>query len=273
VGAACLVAQAAVRAGAGLVTLASPRSVYSIAATKLSEVIHLPLPEDDQGRVHPDAAQLLRDGLPRYNSLVVGSGLGWSSGTTEFLSRLLTPGPAAPVPTVIDADGLNNLSRLPNWWQRLPNATIITPHPGEMSTLTGWTTAEVQQDRVQSARSWAGQWGVTVVLKGANTVVAQPGGAVRVCPCANPGLASGGTGDVLTGTIGGLLAQGLGPQEAAGCGVYLHARAGASAVERRGNTGTVASDLIDLLPETINRLRRGSGTGSGRPIFAYTNLP
>ena len=268
VGAACLAAQAAVRAGAGLVTLASPRSVYSIAAAKLTEVIHLPLPEDDQGRVHPEAAQVLGDRLPRYNSLAVGSGLGWSSGTTEFLSRLLTPGPAAPVPTVIDADGLNNLSGLPNWWQRLPGPTVITPHPGEMSTLTGRSTAEVQRDRVQSARSWAAKWGVTVVLKGANTVVAQPGGTVRVSPFANPGLASGGTGDVLTGTIGGLLAQGLAPHDAAGCAVYLHARAGAKAVERRGNTGTVASDLIDLLPETIDQLRRGSGASGGRPIFA-----
>jgi NAD(P)H-hydrate epimerase len=258
VGAAYLASQSAVRAGAGLVTLATPQSVYPIAATKLTEVIHLPLPEDDEGRIHPDGAQLIQDNLSRYNCLVVGCGMGWSDGTTAFLQRLLLSGPQLPVPMVIDADGLNNLSRLPNWWQRLGGPAVLTPHPGEMATLTGVSTQEIQEDRVTAARQWATKWNVTVVLKGAHTVIAEPGGLVHVSPFANPGLASGGTGDVLTGIIGGLMAQGLSPYLAACCGVYLHGWAGVSVIKQKGNTGTVASDLIEVLPETINWVRGNS---------------
>jgi NAD(P)H-hydrate epimerase len=159
---------------------------------------------------------------------------------------------------VIDADGLNNLSRLPNWWQRLGGPAVLTPHPGEMATLTGVSTQEIQEDRVTAARQWATKWNVTVVLKGAHTVIAEPRGLVHVSPFANPGLASGGTGDVLTGIIGGLMAQGLSPYLAACCGVYLHGWAGVSVIKQKGNTGTVASDLIEVVPETINWVRGNS---------------
>ena len=321
VGAACLVSLAAARTGAGLVTLAAPESVYPIAAAQLTEIIHLPLPEDDAGRLHPDAAGTVRELLPRYSCLAVGSGMGWSAGTTAFLERLLLDDPSSStsgeasttsitaaaaesprstqvpaqiaaqvagqvaIPTVIDADGLNNLSRLPNWWQRRSGALTLTPHPGEMATLTGQTTAAVQQNRVAAARRWAAFWQAVVVLKGACTAVANPGraapggfesdrsgpgrgesnrgepdlaaleGLVRLSPFANPGLASGGTGDVLTGIIGGLLAQGLSPFDAASCGVYLHGRAAETLTARRGNAGILASDLIDCLPQTIMQIR------------------
>ena len=258
VGAAYLAAQSAVRAGAGLVTLATPQSVYPIAASKLTEVIHLPLPEDDDGRIHLDAATVIHHNRSRYDALVLGCGMGWSEGTTAFLQRLLLDGLKLNVPTVIDADGLNNLSRLPNWWQSLAGPAVLTPHPGEMATLTGVPTQEIQQDRVASARQWAATWNTAVVLKGAHTVIAEPGGLVSVSPFANPGLASGGTGDVLTGIIGGLMAQGLSPHLAACCGVYLHGRAAESVVQQRGNAGTVASDLIEVLPETINWVRENS---------------
>ncbi|MFQ6027676.1 MAG: NAD(P)H-hydrate dehydratase, partial [Dehalococcoidia bacterium] len=256
VGAAYLASQAAVRVGAGLVTLATPRSVYPIAASKLTEVIHLPLPEDADGRVHSDAAQVIRSGLPRYSSLVIGSGLGWSEGTRDFLKQLLIAEPSPQLPTLVDADGLNNLSQLDHWWQKLPGGAVLTPHPGEMATLTGLATGEVQQDRVASARHWADYWQVSLVLKGAYTAIAAPEGLVRVSPFANPGLASGGTGDVLTGITGGLLAQGLSPYHAACCGVYLHGLAAEAVTGRSGNTGMIASDLIEALPETINRLRQ-----------------
>ena len=316
VGAACLVSLAAARTGAGLVTLAAPESVYPIAAAQLTEIIHLPLPEDDAGRLHAAAAGTLRELLPRYSCLAVGSGMGWSAGTTAFLERLLldeppssTSGAAsttsitaaaaespeltqvtaqvtaqvaaqAAIPTVIDADGLNNLSRLPNWWQRRSGPLALTPHPGEMATLTGQTTAAVQQNRAAAARRWAAFWQAVVVLKGACTAIANPGraapdgfepdragpyrgepdlaaleGLVRLSPFANPGLASGGTGDVLTGIIGGLLAQGLSPFDAASCGVYLHGRAAETLTARRGNAGILASDLIDCLPQTIKQIR------------------
>jgi len=258
VGAAYLASQAAVRAGAGLVTLATPRSVYSIAAGKLTEVIHLPLPEDGEGRVSAEAADTIRSSLSRYSTILVGCGLGWSQGTTDFLERLLLEmRPAVPtVPTVIDADGLNNLSGLADWWRRLGGPVAVTPHPGEMATLTGTSAPELQKDRVESARQWATQWNVTVVLKGAHTVIAEPGGLVRVSPFANPGLASGGTGDVLAGIIAGLLAQGLSPADATCCGVYLHGRVAEAVRDRMGDAGTIASDLIERLPETMGRLRR-----------------
>lgn len=257
VGAAYLASQAAVRVGAGLVTLATPEGVYPIAASKLTEVIYLPLPEDDAGLIHPNAAQLIRESLPRYDAILLGCGLGWSSGTTEFLERLLLSEPQPTLPAVIDADGLNNLSRLPDWWQRLGGPVALTPHPGEMATLTGAKTAEVQKDRIGSARQWAARWNATVALKGAYTVVAEPEGTARVSPFANPGLASGGTGDVLTGIIGGLIAQGMSPYDAACCGVYLHGLAGEAVRDTMGDTGTIASDLIWRLPETIKRLRSG----------------
>jgi NAD(P)H-hydrate epimerase len=255
VGAAYLASQAAVRSGAGLVTLATPESVYPIAAGKLTEVIHLPLPEDDEGCVSPEAADSIRSKVGRYNSILLGCGLGRTKGTTEFVERLVSEvRPAAPM--LIDADGLNNLSALADWWRRLEGPVAVTPHPGEMATLTGASTAEVQQDRVESARRWAAHWNVTVVLKGAHTVIAEPGGPVRVSPFANPGLASGGTGDVLAGIIAGLLAQGLSPADATCCGVYLHGQVAEAVRDRMGDAGTIASDLIELLPETMGRLRR-----------------
>ena len=255
VGAAFLAAQAAVRTGAGLVTLATPESVYPIAAGKLTEVIHLPLPEDPDGLVHPDAAELIRANLSHYDVLAVGCGLGQSEGTQKFMERLVLDQPQLSLPLVIDADGLNNLSRLENWWQRLPGITVLTPHPGEMATLTGAPTAEIQRDRIGAARKWADYWKVALVLKGAHTAVAHLDQAVRVSPFANPGLASGGTGDVLTGIIAALMAQGLSGGLAASCGVYLHGQAGAGAVLDVGEAGLTATDLIQQLPQTMGRLR------------------
>ena len=280
VGAACLVAAAAGRAGAGLVTLAAPESVYPSAAAQLTETIHLPLPEDGAGWIHPDAAGIIRDLLPRYSCLAVGSGMGQSAGTAAFMERLLLDGAASPasspaaippsispsIPVVVDADGLNNLSRRPDWWRRQenrPGPLVLTPHPGEMATLTGLSTTAIQQDRVATARRYAAQWQAVVVLKGAFTAIAEPGGGdspageglVRLSPFANPGLASGGTGDVLTGIIGGLLAQGLTPFDAASCGVYLHGQAAAALTARQGNAGLLASDLVAALPQTIHQLR------------------
>ena len=256
VGAAYLAAQASVRAGSGLTTLASPSSVYPIAAGKLTEAIHLPLPEDGEGRIHPDASQVIRGGLDRYSVMLAGCGMGWSQGTQAFLEQLLLGESPPELPMVIDADGLNNLSQMGEWWRRLGGPAVLTPHPGEMATLTGTSTPEVQRDRISSARQWSRHWNVTVVLKGAHTLIADPGGLARISPFANPGLASGGTGDVLTGIIAGLMAQGLSPSVAAGCGVYIHGQAGEAVRRRIGDTGSIASDLIQRLPETIRDLKR-----------------
>lgn len=263
-GAAYLASQAAVRVGTGLVTLASPSGAYSIAASKLTEVIHLPLPEDSEGRVTVAGAGLivglLEEGPRRYNAMLVGCGLGWSAETTDFMERLLLnpldSGPSANTPVIIDADGLNNLSKLPEWWGRLDRPAAVTPHPGEMSILTGIATAELQKDRVASVRHWSSLWGVTVALKGAYTAVAEPGGLVRVSPFSNPGLASGGTGDVLSGIIAGLMAQGLSPNDATCCGVFVHGDAAERVRRRIGESGMVASDLLEALPETLATLRQ-----------------
>ena len=260
VGAAFLASQAAVRVGAGLVTLATPRSVYTIAASKLTEVIHLPLPEDGDGRVSAAGAQLIEKNLSLYDAMLAGCGLGFSQGTTEFLEQLLLNqtlrGQPASLPVIIDADGLNNLSQLGEWWRRLERPAAVTPHPGEMATLSGMATTELQQDRAGSARHWASYWGVTLALKGAHTVVAEPGGIVRVSPFSNPGLASGGTGDVLSGIIVGLMAQGLSPNDATCCGVFLHGYVGESVRRRLGDSGMAASDLLEELPESLTRLRQ-----------------
>lgn len=245
VGAAVLAAGAAARAGAGLVTLAAPQSVYLRAAALRPEIIHLPLPEDAAGRVQPAAAAVIRAALPRYSSMAVGSGLGQSAGVTEFIHRLLLTPPCPPLPTVVDADGLNCLAQIADWPQRRGTPLVLTPHPGEMATLTGLTTAAIQQDRIAIARRYAAEWGAVVVLKGAYTAIAEPGrqppaGMVRLSPFANPALATGGTGDVLTGIIAGLLAQGLDGFAAASGGVYRHGAAAA----KLPSGGLLAGDLL-----------------------------
>ena len=172
------------------------------------------------------------------------------------MERLLLTGDDAPaLPAVIDADGLNNLSRCENWADRLHTLAVLTPHPGEMATLTGQPTARVQNDRLGAATQSAAQWRQTVLLKGAHSVVASPDGRRCVLPFANPALAAGGTGDVLTGIVGGLLAQGVAPYEAAALGGFLHGTAGEEARTRHGDAGVVASDLLELLPSIMARIR------------------
>jgi hydroxyethylthiazole kinase-like uncharacterized protein yjeF len=258
VGASYLASQATVRAGAGLTTLATPESVYPIAAAKSTEPIHLPLLENEDGLVDARAAQVLREGSRRYTNILLGCGLGLSEGTVAFVEDLLfnpeSPGLSA-LPTLVDADGLNNLARIKDWHDRPRGPLVLTPHPGEMATLTGLSTAEIQKDRVAVAREYSAKWNVALVLKGANTVIAQPDGIVMVASLANPGMATGGTGDVLSGIIAGLMAQGLSPAIAASCGVYLHGEAGREIVARLGNTGTAASDLLPEIPAALRRIR------------------
>ena len=260
VGAAFLASQGAIRAGAGLVTLATPKSVYPMAATKLTEAIHLPLIEDDDGRIDPNGANILRESAGLYSAMLVGCGMGFSTGTTRFVEKLLLDTPEESAPVIIDADGLNNLAQHAEWWKRLARPVVVTPHPGEMATMTGGATAEIQEDRVAMARLWASRWNAVVVLKGAYTVISEPQGITWIAPFANPGLASGGTGDVLSGIIVGLLAQGSTPVDAACCAVYLHGLAGDLVSRSMGNTGTIASDLTSILPETIAQVRQAATT-------------
>ena len=260
VGAAWLASQASVRTGAGLTTLASPEGVYRIAAAKGAEAIHLPLPEDGDGRIHLSAADVIQNSDRRFTALLAGCGMGWSRRTTEFLEQLVCenkPGHSR-LPLLVDADGLNNLSSIDGWHTRIAAPLVLTPHPGEMSTLTGLPVSAIQADRIGAAREWAERWGATVVLKGAYTVIATPGEPVQIAPFANPGLATGGTGDVLSGVIVSLLAQGLSPYEAAALGVYLHASAAEIVTNHIGRAGLAASDLLDALPLASRDLRRAT---------------
>ena len=160
---------------------------------------------------------------------------------------------------VLDADALNTLSQIPQWWRQLTGNAILTPHPGEMARLAGVSIDEVQSDRVGIASRLALEWHKTVVLKGAYTVIAASDGQVKISPVANPGLASAGTGDVLTGAIAGMVAQGLSLFDAAACGVNLHGEAGEAVKAELGDAGMIATDLLPVLPLVIKRLKTGDG--------------
>lgn len=258
VGAAYLACEGAVRVGAGLVTLAVARSLQPILASKLTEVTYAPLPESEPGYVDSAAHEVLHETLTDYNVLLMGCGLSQHPGVTDFVRRsLLDMPPSLSPPLVLDADALNSLAGAPDWWQRLRQDAILTPHPGEMARLTARSTDEIGQRRVAMARQTAAQWQKTVVLKGAHTVVASPNGYVMVSPVASAGLASAGTGDVLAGAIAGLLAQGLLPFDAATCGVYLHGRAGELVEAELGDAGMAASDLLAALPKVVKRIKEG----------------
>jgi NAD(P)H-hydrate epimerase len=254
IGAMYLACEAALRMGAGLVTLATPISLQPILASKLTEATYAPLPESDLGVVAAEAAEALRPFLASADVLLLGCGLGQSAAASSFVESLVL-GPVKLPPLVLDADALNLLAQIPHWWQRLPGDAILTPHPGEMSRLTGLSVAEIQSKRLSVARDLAVSWQKTIVLKGACTVVASPDGEASLNPTINPGLASGGTGDVLAGAIAGLVAQGLSLRDAAVAGVFLHSQAGEMARRAMGNAGMLASDLLPLLPVAIRNTR------------------
>lgn len=254
-GAASLACLGAARAGAGLVTLASVPSVIAAAAAHAAEITYMPLSTDETGSVVGDSWKDLIDWVPNYSSLLVGPGLGVSEVAQEFVRSLFNAVKPLGKGLVLDADGLNNLAGLERWWEHGDGQIIITPHPGEMSRLTGLSVPEIQADRLSVAGRAAREWGVVVVLKGAFTVVAAPSGAVRICPFANPALATAGTGDVLSGIIAGLIAQGLDAFDSATCGVYIHTAAGEIMRERMGEAGGLASDLLLVVPEAMKRIR------------------
>jgi hydroxyethylthiazole kinase-like uncharacterized protein yjeF len=256
IGAAYLACSGAIRVGVGLVTLAVPPTLQSILAAKLTEVTYLPLPESHPGVPSLEAARLVSQQLGNYDVLLLGCGLGQSPAAVRMVRSVLLPKQRRELPAlVLDADALNTLANVPDWWQHLNSDAIVTPHPGEMARLTGMSVPEIQADRLGVAKKWAAEWNKTVVLKGAYTVIASPDSRSVISPMANPGLASAGSGDVLTGAIAGLVAQGLPLFEAAACGVYLHGEAGELVKSRLGDAGMIASDLLPELPIAIKRLK------------------
>jgi NAD(P)H-hydrate epimerase len=258
-GAAYLACMAAYRAGAGLVTLATGRSIFPILAAKSSEVTFLPMPEAEPGYMSADGLNTLREALANYDAVLIGCGLGLHEQTQRLVQQVAELLKGAPLPRlVVDADGLNALAAVRDWRPMLPANAVLTPHPGEMSRLSGLTIEAIGLDRIGLAMGRAAAWGHVVVLKGAYTIVASPEGQATVNPFANPALATAGTGDVLAGVVGGLLAQGMTPYDAAVCGVFLHGLAAQLVTAQIGDTGMLASDLLGALPLAARALRMPS---------------
>jgi hydroxyethylthiazole kinase-like uncharacterized protein yjeF len=253
-GAAYLTSTAAARAGAGLVRLLVADAIYPILAAKCTEVMATPVPEVAPGAVGHAAYDSILRQLAAAQAGVIGPGLGRDSSTWRLAVDLAVH---APCPLVIDADGLNALADSPRTRGKLPRNRVLTPHPGELGRLMAKTPDAINADRIAAARKAAKDWGAVVVLKGARTVVATPDGRVSEDPHEVPALASGGTGDVLSGIVGGLMAQGLEPFTAAVTGVYVHAAAGRRISQRLGDSGLLAGDLLLEIPPVMNVLRQG----------------
>ncbi|MBV8195709.1 MAG: NAD(P)H-hydrate dehydratase [Candidatus Dormibacteraeota bacterium] len=252
-GAPQLAAMGAARGGAGLVTVCVPEAIYPIVAARCLEVMPLPLPDGGTGSLHPDALESLQERLRGADVLVMGPGLGRAAETARaFLGIVAT----LQCPTVVDADGLNIAAARGVDWRASGQSIVLTPHPAEMARLVQSETAAVQSHRLEVAQRYARERGVTVVLKGAETIIAAPDGRQHVDTHRVVALASGGTGDVLAGVLGSMLAQGLEPFDAAVAAVTIHAEAGLLVQERRGRAGGLASDVLDSLPEAQERLRR-----------------
>jgi ADP-dependent NAD(P)H-hydrate dehydratase / NAD(P)H-hydrate epimerase len=250
-GAALLAGKAAYRAGAGLVTMAVPELLHTALAGHIPEAIWIPLPHEN-GFISETAVEVALNNLGRATALLIGPGLGDKPSTGRFIERLL---PSISIPMAVDADGLRHLSQIMDWQKKITAPAVLTPHPGEMSVLTGLPLSEIQSNREEIAVKYAKEWGHVVVLKGAFTVIASPDGRSTVIPVATPALARAGTGDVLAGLVVGLLAQGLDPYDAAIAGAFIHAQAGLLAAETLGTTTSVlASDVLDAIPDVIGEL-------------------
>ena len=247
-GAAALSASAALRSGAGLVTLGIPESSLPVASGLCMEVMTAPLAETDSGALSDNAFPAVMALLKGKKCLAIGPGMGTDPATRRLVSRLVMESPA---PMVVDADGLNHIAGNPEILQSRRPEIVLTPHPGEMARLTGRTASWIQENRISCARKFAVKYKVHVVLKGARTVIAHPDGHVFVNPTGNPGMASAGMGDVLTGVVTAFIAQGYPPGIAAHLGVYLHGLAADALAEAKGPYGFLASDVAAALPSAI----------------------
>jgi ADP-dependent NAD(P)H-hydrate dehydratase / NAD(P)H-hydrate epimerase len=253
-GAAALAARAAMRAGVGLVTVATAASVQPVLASLIVEAMSEPLPETAARSVGLDAVDLLGELAERRDAVALGPGLGLHEDTQALARRLVFE---CARPFVVDADALTALAGHLDRLSGAPAPRCLTPHPGEMARMLGVTIADVRRDRVATVRQFATAWHAHVVLKGATSVIGVPDGTVLLNPTGNPGMASGGTGDVLTGILGAFLARGFDATDALVCAVYLHGLAGDVAAERHGQESLVASDVIEALPEAFRRIRGG----------------
>jgi NAD(P)H-hydrate epimerase len=250
-GAARLIAGAAGRIGAGLVTVAVPVGILPVVGATLTEATFVALPETDAGTVATSALPIVLEAAERADALAVGPGLTTHDETADFVRGLLR---AISAPTVLDADGLNAFAgRASELADRRADA-VLTPHDGEFARVTGVGGRELYGDRLGHVRTLAAMSQAVTLLKGGRTLVADPQGLVRINPTGNPFLATAGSGDVLTGMIGGLLARGVPPSDAASSAAYVHGLAGLLVGSERGE-GTLAGDLVDAIPDAVSRVR------------------
>lgn len=250
-GAAAMAAGSAIRAGAGLVTLGIPASLNPVLETQIIEAMTFPLPEKTAGTMGADAFVKILTLMAGKQCLAIGPGIGTDPDTMEIVCQIIQ---ASEVPIVIDADGLNSLAGRTDILNTLKAPAVLTPHPGEMARLANITTREVQSNRISCARKFAVKFNIHLVLKGARTIIAHPDGSVYINPTGNPGMASGGMGDVLTGIIAGLITQGLPIKKAAHAGVFLHGAAADCLAEKISPTGFLATEVMNEIPQQIQRM-------------------
>ena len=256
-GAAALASEAALRVGAGLVTLAIPKSLNTILEVKLSEVMTLPLPETENGSLAESATQYILEYADRNQSvLAIGPGLSQHPETVALVHQLIKENSeqGLDLQMVVDADGLNALAKAKELIPLLNEKAVITPHLGEMERLTGMPIQTLAADRISTAKQFTQKYGLTLVLKGAPTVTSNSNGEVWINPTGNPGMATAGMGDVLTGVITGLIAQKVPSANAATLGVYLHGLAGDIAADTIGIHGLIAGDVLKTIPLAISSL-------------------
>ena len=252
-----MTATAAMRSGAGLVTLAVPAAVLPVAAGMVPEVMTAPLADSESGALDMAALPAVESLYAGKRCLALGPGIGTAEGTARLVRAIVQ---GCPLPMVIDADALNILASTPEVWSKARGPRILTPHPGEMARLMSASVAAIQSDRLGTARALAQRHGVWVVLKGAGTVIAAPDGQVWINASGNPGMASGGMGDVLTGLIAGLIAQQLAPEAASRLGVFIHGAAADRLATRRGPYGYLATEVLRTVPEILRDLTAAPDT-------------
>lgn len=240
-GAAYLAAQASLRSGAGLVFLGVPESIYAIEAVKLHEAIVFPLP-DEEGKLSKAAIPEILERLPRMDAVLIGPGLGQSEGTYEVVKAVLEK---ASCPVILDADGINLIASHKDILRGRTAPTVLTPHAGEFARLGGQNG-----DRVAAATKMAMDLQCTILLKGHHTVITD-GSTIYINPTGNPGMAVGGSGDVLAGIITALIGQGIDPLRSAACGAWLHGAAGDLCAAELGQYGMLPTDMVSVLPRLL----------------------
>ena len=250
-GAAIMAGKAALRCGIGFLKIAVPKSIYPVCATNILESVYYPLEETSNGVISSKNTDFLLEMCEKSSAVVIGCGLSVCDDTKNLVQSVITN---CEKPLVIDADALNCICNKPEILKNLKAPAIITPHPGEMARLLHSTPKTVNSNRENTAIDFAKKFGVVTVLKGAGTIIAAPDGEVYINHTGNSGMATGGSGDVLSGIIGSLLAQGAAPINAAAAGVFLHGTIGDLAAEKLGKISMLPTDMIDMIPTAYLKL-------------------